>query len=314
MDEKLLLGVDGGGTKTEVWLARTAGDGEPTVIGRGKSASSNPRAVGLSTALANLAQAIEAAWQDAALPPKSADCAVLAMSGAGHAAVRDQIRSWAERRNLARRIEQVHDADPVLAAGTPEGWGVALIVGTGSAAVGVDRAGRREVVGGWGYWFGDEGSAYWLGRSALEFVAQAADGRRPPTQLTDAVLGKLQISDPRAILSALEATGNVRGAIADLAPAVSTAAAAGDVTAQLILNLATKALGQAVASLAERLFLGVDFPLALTGGVVCGSDIFREFLERMLKGRGMAPASITLVTHPAAGCLRFAQRALAAAP
>src|SRR5262245_35176738 len=101
----LLLGVDGGGTKTEAWLA-SPGEAEPQIIGRGKAASSNPRAVGLSTALLHLATAIEAAFADAGLPTQTVDCAVLAMSGAGQAAVQDQIGNWAERRNLARRLEQ----------------------------------------------------------------------------------------------------------------------------------------------------------------------------------------------------------------
>jgi N-acetylglucosamine kinase-like BadF-type ATPase len=312
MSDELLLGVDGGGTKTEAWLARLDGGAEPRVIGRGKGASSNPRAVGLSTALANLGDAINAAFRDAALEVQPVDCAVLAMSGAGHAAVREHVRNWAERRNLARHLEQVHDADAVLAAGTPDGWGVALIVGTGSAAIGVDRAGRREVVGGWGYWFGDEGSAYWLGRCALDAIARAADGRLPSTPLTDAVLAWLQVDEPRAILGALEATGNVRGAIAGLAAIVTAQADAGDAAATGIVAAGAEDLAESIASLAARLALGTEFPLAITGGVACGSDLFRERLETALHARSLAPQPIEVVPHAVVGCLRLARRALLA--
>jgi N-acetylglucosamine kinase-like BadF-type ATPase len=310
MDTRILLGVDGGGTKTEAWLARADGVAPPVILGRGKAASSNPRAVGLSTALAHLSDAIIAAFAEAALPVQPVGCAVLAMSGAGHAAVRQQIANWAERRNLAQQLEQVHDADPVLVAGTPEGWGVALIVGTGSAAIGVDRAGRREIVGGWGYWFGDEGSAYWIGRRALDAVARSADGRCPPTPLTDAVLAKLNVAEPRAMLGALEATGNVRGVMASLATIVTTSAAAGDATATAILRDAASELADMIASLAARVDLGAAFPLALTGGVACNSDELRIELAAALTSRGLTPQPTTVVSHPVAGCVALARRAI----
>jgi N-acetylglucosamine kinase-like BadF-type ATPase len=303
-----LLGVDGGGTKTDAWLARRDGAAEPQTIGRGAGPSSNPRAVGLSTALANLGATIDAAWRDAGLAPQPAAVAVLAMSGAGHPAVRSQVAAWAERRNLAQRLEQVHDADPVLAAGTPEGWGVALIVGTGSAAIGADRAGRREVVGGWGYWFGDEGSAFWIGRRALDAVARAADGRGGPTALTAAVLAQLQAADQRGMLAALEATGDARSATAGLAHLVTEAAEQGDAVAVAIIAAAADELAEFVACLAGKLALGDEFPLALTGGVACGSQALRDHLVAALARRSLRPAPVTLVPHPAAGCLQLAQR------
>ena len=44
----------------------------------------------------------------------------------------------------------------VLAAGTPDGWGVALNGGTGSIAYGRDGQGRAARAGGWGYVLGDD--------------------------------------------------------------------------------------------------------------------------------------------------------------
>ncbi|MBA3480241.1 MAG: N-acetylglucosamine kinase [Pirellulales bacterium] len=308
--ERLALGVDGGGTKTEAWLAHVEPAGEPIVLGRGKVGSSNPRAVGMETALINLGQAIDAAWADARLAPIAVDGAVLAMSGAGHVTVQEQIAAWANKRGLAKRLWFKHDAEPVLAEGTPEGWGVALIVGTGSAAIGCDRQGERKIVGGWGYHYGDEGSAYWIGRRALESIARAADGRNPATQLTQAILSRLQVDDPRAALGALEKTGNVRGAIASLADAVESAASNGDATAAGIVEAAAEELATMVATLAKQLLFGQEFPLALAGGVICGSELLRNRLQAALKARSLAPTPIKLVPHPVAGCLRIAHNCL----
>jgi N-acetylglucosamine kinase-like BadF-type ATPase len=310
----LVIGVDGGGTKTEAWLARIAHGEAPEVIGRGLAGSSNPRAVGMEMALANLAEAVAAARADAGLGQASVRLAVLAMSGAGHATVREQIGAWALQRGMAEEVRFEHDAEPVLAEGTPAGQGIALIVGTGSAAIGADASGTKHVVGGWGYHYGDEGSAYWIGRQALVEVARAADGRSGPTALVAALTARLGVPDARAILGALEQTGNVRGAIARLAVDVEQAARQGDAVALAIVKQGASELAQMTATLAERLELGVEFPLALAGGVICGSELLRQELAAALAERGLHPAPVKTVPHPVAGCLRLAQRYLAPAP
>jgi N-acetylglucosamine kinase-like BadF-type ATPase len=309
-NDRFILGVDGGGTKTEAWLARVDDTAQQRVIGHGRAASSNPRAVGMETALANLGAAIDAAWADAKLTASSVNTAVLAMSGAGHVSVQQQIRSWADRRGVARNLHFKHDAEPVLAEGTPEGWGIALIVGTGSAAIGCGPDRERKVVGGWGFHFGDEGSAYWIGRRALEAIARAADGRGAPTQLTSAILGRLNVDEPRSMLGALEAAGNVRGAIAGLADCVEAVAQSGDGTALRIADDAAAELAMMVKALAEQLLLGQEFPLALAGGVICGSELLRERLTAELAKRSLHPQPVTTVPHPVAGCLRIAGQLL----
>ena len=55
----LLLGVDGGGTTTEAWLAEPGGK----LIGRGTAGPSNAKAVGLQAARQALDSAIQAAFQ-----------------------------------------------------------------------------------------------------------------------------------------------------------------------------------------------------------------------------------------------------------
>jgi N-acetylglucosamine kinase-like BadF-type ATPase len=310
----LVLGVDGGGTKTEAWLARIDPGAEPVVVGRAKAGSSNPRAIGMETACANLGAVIEADFAVAKLPRQQVEVAVLALSGAGHQSARDQIAAWASAYGLAHDVRFEHDAEPVLVEGTPEGRGIALVVGTGSAAIGAVREGEKKVVGGWGYHYGDEGSAYWIGRRALEAVARAADGRGGATSLAQAILERLRVDDPRAILAALEKTGNVRGAIASLADAVEQQARSGDAVGLQIVEQAAQELAHMVATLSEQLGLGESFPLALAGGVICGSQLLRDRLAAALIERSIKPDPVKTVPQPVAGCLRLACRAIAPAP
>ena len=86
---------------------------------------------------------------------------------------------WAEQAGWARSVLMVNDGDLVIAAGTPEGWGIGVIAGTGSIAVGRTKDGRTARAGGWGHLIGDEGSAYRIVLDALRLVARRADGRDP---------------------------------------------------------------------------------------------------------------------------------------
>ena len=93
--------------------------------------------------------------------------------------------------SFATHVEIIPDVEPVLAEGTDNGRGVALIVGTGSVAIGIDQDGNSVTKGGWGHWFGDKGSGFYLGYKALAAVAEASDEIGPETVLSDMVLEAL---------------------------------------------------------------------------------------------------------------------------
>ncbi|MDH5412195.1 MAG: N-acetylglucosamine kinase, partial [Alphaproteobacteria bacterium] len=196
----LILGVDGGGSKTAARIAVVDSDGELRVLGEGHGGPSNARAVGQAHAEINLNVAVDAAHNMAGTAGEEIEYAVLGLAGSSLPDIRSFIENWAERRALANTVDIVHDADPVLAVGAPGGNGIALIVGTGSAAIGCSSDGRRLVTGGWGHWFGDVGSGYDLGRRALAAVADAVDGVGPKTLLVERILQRLNTDNPREML------------------------------------------------------------------------------------------------------------------
>ena len=58
----LVLGIDGGGSKTDAWLAALHDVADGGVLGRGRGGPGNPRAVGFEAAQANILAAIDAAF------------------------------------------------------------------------------------------------------------------------------------------------------------------------------------------------------------------------------------------------------------
>ena len=304
---RLILGVDGGGSKTAALLASLDEAGQLTIIGRGSGGPSNLRLAGKKQSLQSLDQAVNEALLNTDMKGKDLDYAVLALAGSTSPGVKEDVSDWAKKRKLSLHVEIVPDIDPVLAIGTDSKPAAALIVGTGSVAVGTDAAGNTIMRGGWGHWFGDKGSGFYLGYKALAAVAEASDEIGPETTLSELVLSALGTTDPRSILTEVSASGDTRREVAALAPIVLRAAAANDSVARRIVVSAVTEAVKLVSAVSKALAFDRPYPLALAGGVACRNQYFREGLISELNKLEPPPATITLVDEPVLGCLSIAR-------
>lgn len=307
---KILLGVDGGGSKTEALVATLDDVGQIEILGRGRGGPSNLRLAGKQQSLTSLNKAVDEALGEASLEGQAVDYAVLALAGSSFSDVRDEVTAWAQQRNLSSHVEIIHDAQPVLASGADNGRGIALIVGTGSVAVGVNAKGETATMGGWGHWFGDKGSGFDLACKALSAVAEAADGVGPQTVMSELVLERLGISDPRRILQQVSAKGDVRRDVAALAPIVLESAALQDLLAIEIISNAIGETVKLVEAVSRKLTFKAPYPLMLAGGVACRNPVFRDELISRLSRLDPAPDPIRLVDEPVHGCLKIARKNL----
>lgn len=311
MPGPLYLGVDGGGTHTVALVA----DGAGRVLGRGTAGPANLHSVGERAAQEALQAAIAGALAAAGGYSLPVAAACLGLAGAGRPPERELFRQWAKAKGLAGRVLVVLDCDLVLAAGTPQGWGLALIAGTGSIAWGRNRAGEPARAGGWGYLLGDEGSAYAVGLAGLRAVALAADGRGPATALSAAILAHWGLDAPEALIRQVYRATVPRAEIAALAPLVEGAAATGDPAAQRIIAEAGHDLALALASVARRLGLDVEaVPCALGGGLLVRGQLVAQETLRAAAGLGLTLAPVARVPEPALGALRLARGEIVAPP
>jgi N-acetylglucosamine kinase-like BadF-type ATPase len=308
--DRRLVGVDGGGTSTTAWLA----DGEGKVLGRGSAGPSNLKAVGAERAEAALNAAISSAFREAGLDPAPVTAACLGLAGFDSPEDRAWLDAWSGRCLPAERLILVNDGDLVLAAGTPEGLGVAVIAGTGSIAVGKGPGGRATRSGGWGYVFGDEGSAYNVAVAGLRKVARRVDGRdrrradRDP--LAERLCQALGVGDPSGLVSAVYRNGFDRARIASLAPAV-TAAAEEDETVRLeILAPAGVDLADMALAVARSLdWPRGPLPVALAGSFVLNTPEVARILLATIAEAGYEPQP-SAVHDPARGAIVLALREL----
>jgi N-acetylglucosamine kinase-like BadF-type ATPase len=315
--DEMVLGIDGGGTHTVALLARLTSDQTATthlsaltprqLLGRGEAGPSNPRSVGVERALQALDSAIGKAFESAELSRCPVRAAWFGLAGAGRPEDQEPIRRWAIQRNLAARVEVCADAPLLLAAGTPDGWGLAIVAGTGSMAFARSPDGRTSRAGGWGYLLGDEGSGYALGLAALQAVARMADGRGRETILSASLLDNLQLKRADELIAAIYRDAIGPPAIAALAPLVIEAADADDSVASGIVQHGANHLASAAAIAAGHLGLPRRCPLALAGGLLLASASYRDRVLKSLEVvQGILPEPITLVPEPAEGAVRLA--------
>jgi N-acetylglucosamine kinase-like BadF-type ATPase len=300
----LLVGIDGGGSKTVALLAGRSA----VVLGRGIAGPSNYQAIGAEAAGAALTAAVRAAYADAGLPFVPPDAICLGLAGVYRPEDQAFIQTWAATELPGTAVRTVNDAALVLAAGTPDDWGVAIICGTGSIALGRSSEGAAVRAGGWGYLLGDEGSGYAIGVAALRAVVRGYDGRGPATALTGVILAHWGLPDPPALVKRVYRDALARAEIAALAELVDATAAAGDPVAQEILAAAADELALAAAAVVAGLGVAPPIPCALAGGVIIKGEALRSRFLAAVQARGLRLHPITAVVEPAAGAVRLAQQ------
>ena len=304
-NESLVL-VDAGGTKTAAWLVDLSHREGVQVLGRGRASGGNPLSVGFSESTVAIAEAVSLAFKDAELPPRCVSRAILSIAGAANERLREHFVDWTRSSRLAERVAIVSDVLPVLAAGTPNCCGVALISGTGAVAFGRAEDGRTRLCGGWGYLLGDEGSGYAIGRAALQHTLHALEVNATRRPLVDAVKNALGVNKVLDLTRAIYGNAHSRVAIAAVAPHVISLAEDGDADAQSIVDAAADDLAKLVARTVQSIE-PVESPIALAaaGGVLLSSRRLQSELRIALRRAGLE-CDIYLVDEPLAGCVRLA--------
>jgi glucosamine kinase len=174
----VVLGADGGGTKTLGILADAGGN----ELARFQVGPGNPNVVGIDGAAANLLDLVTGCCERAKLLPRDVGAVVFGLAGAGNAAVRarltDALRSGATQRGWEHPKFTIEtDARVALEGAFGGGPGVVIIAGTGSILIGKLSDGTVTSVGGWGRMLGDEGSGFHIGSEAIRAVTRDIDGR-----------------------------------------------------------------------------------------------------------------------------------------
>jgi N-acetylglucosamine kinase-like BadF-type ATPase len=299
-----VVGVDGGGTKTEAVVM----DANQRVIGEGLAGPSNPLRVGIAGAAASIREAIDNACASAKIRRGDLLAAQIGLAGARRRELRERMRETLTPLDIGE-IEVVTDASIALYGATGGAPGLVVIAGTGSICCGINARRKRFCAGGWGPIAGDEGGGAWLARRALRAVAHAFDGRGPQTALTDLACTYFHVTSPDDLTTAIYAPTITNERLAGFGRDVVNAAKDKDPVALQIVADGGTELGRAAVAVIRHLQMERDrFQIAYVGGV------FRAAGELMLhtlreEVRQVAPRAFFEPPHfaPAVAAARMAR-------
>jgi N-acetylglucosamine kinase-like BadF-type ATPase len=297
----LVLGIDGGGTKTHAVIA----DADGAVLGFATSGPANWEVVGLRGAGESLREASRRALQAAGAEVADLAAAVFGLAGIDWDSDAPRMTAEADQLGLACPAELTNDSFIALRAGTPAGIGVIVIAGTGAISAGRSPGGRTFRTLGQGAEFGDTGSASDVSDAALRAVANAYTGRGPQTELTE-LLCSLYGCRSAAELLERASRGGERSRSA--APTVLRSAEGGDEVARGIVRWAGRELGESAVLAARQLDMtGQEFDVVLAGGLFRGeSTILIEALEACVHAEAPGARLVPLDTAPVAGAALMA--------
>jgi N-acetylglucosamine kinase-like BadF-type ATPase len=300
----LVLGVDGGNTKTIALVARA--DGE--ILGAGRAGASDIYgAPSPEAAVGEVRAAAASALAAAGAAPDEIEAAAFSLAGA----------DWPEdfeylRRELAGLMPEapaplvVNDAIGAVRAGIPGGIGVAIVCGTGGC-IGARGADGRYWHSSW--WALHTG-AWEMGQRALEAIYRAELGLARPTALTPRALEVFGEADVEALLhSFTRHDGRGEFEAGELAPALLDEAVAGDEVAREIVEHQAGELADFARVGAKKVGLDAGFPLVLLGGVFRHPSrlLGDAILARLPEGKPVASSF-----EPAVGALLLAIDAIGA--
>lgn len=302
----IVLGIDGGGTKTTGVLANEKGE----MVAEVTVGATNPNIVDRRKLREEFTKLLISLERQNKSAYDQLDSIFAGISGTGHLetkqTVLDIITSLV-RRDVTVTVD--NDAIIALYSGTKGMPGIVQISGTGSITYGINQHGKRERVGGWGHFVGEKGSGYSLGHDALYKTFLAFDQMNEATKLEKLILNYFQQSTLPDIIPHIYQSANPKETVASIGRLVMKAADQGDQVALHIIETNGIALGKSLVILIKRLFdtevnqSSFTIPVVLAGGLFNRFDLFKKHIEKELNQLKQSTKIIIPDSSPVSGAV-----------
>jgi glucosamine kinase len=302
---KYLIGIDGGGTKTDCAIADLSGK----IIQQSSGKPSNFLIIGVEEAVENIFALIEENLF--ALEGDFADVKqiVIGVAGAGREEdaklLEKSFKDYADQERIHfKGVKVLSDAHIALEGAFPDSAGSILIAGTGSILFGKDEKGIIHRVGGFGRLIGDEGSGYSIGRKALNAVSKESDGRGEETLISELLNAKMKSSSANGIINEVYKE-NLD--VASVARIVIVAAEEGDPIAEDILDEEADELVLHIKSLLNKIQID-NLNIAFSGSLIDNKNFYSDLLKHKIKSSLPKIKVVKPTFPPVSGAILFAKR------
>lgn len=273
---KLFLGLDGGGTKTDLTVINEQQEIQLRVRGKG----TNPHLETLQTASAELTSLLEQIIHSPQINPQQISGLCLGMSGVHTEEEKQQIiqviKTLQVQQGIDYPISFQNEGQIALMATTGSSHGVVVISGTGSIVYGFDDQGEYYRTGGWGHLLGDEGSGYRIGLLGLQAIMRSYDGIIARTMITPLIQEAWNLENVLALRTLVYQTTPSKIFIASAAPYIIQAADEGDPIALRIIMDEAEQLALTTIALIRKYDYFASQDIVLSGSIFQHSRLFAE--------------------------------------
>jgi len=289
------LGIDGGGTKTELALS----DPEGKIVSRLFMDGCNPNTVGIERTKRIIEDGIIQACKDV---PLSSVVVYAGIAGCASEIYADEIKTMLEKMSFAA-FDVGSDNNNIVAAGLGNNEGITMILGTGICSYVVKKEETKRIAG-WGYLFDNGGSAFHIGRDAINAYFSAYDGTGEETTLVQRIKQTFGYSNEE-LLKYLYSGGNKL--VSSYAMYVFEEAEKGDKVSVSILKKHIAEIARLIrASLSHFSDYDKKVPVILGGGLTNQALLLPYLLDEL--GDDIKSCSIQVLdVPPVNGALELAK-------
>lgn len=279
-EKRVVVGVDGGGTKTRALLVGFDG----TVLAEASGGASNVQKKGVAGSAEVIFDLVGKCIEKSGSSHQAVAHVVVGAAGAGRPSTRSELTSAIstlaqKQKTPLSQITVETDARIALEAASPGKPVIALIAGTGSIALYRTDDGSIQRAGGWGSLIGDEGSGYAIARDACAAVMKAFDGRSEKTLLTEKAKEHFGITDLEDLVPKIHSE---KTELAPFAEKVFEAVAGRDRVAKQILIHAASELVECVRILTLAHPPKHKLPVCPMGGLLENENEYSKLVREKL--------------------------------
>lgn len=266
---KYYLGIDIGATKTAALIA----DENGSMIGTGQGGPGNHESVGFDGMEKALCESVAEALANANLRADQISGAGFGIAGYDWTSEEKDMQATVNKLGLNAPYKMVNDVVLGLLAGASEGWGVAVVSGTGCNCRGRDREYKREGrVTGYGTTMGEGAGGSELIAQAMQAIGYSWTKRLPSTALADVFIQHVGAKDLEDLIHGY--TAKYFEITANAAPLVFQVAEEGDLVARNLVIWAGQELGQMANAVIRQLdFEDIEFEVVLIGSMFKGGEM-----------------------------------------
>jgi N-acetylglucosamine kinase-like BadF-type ATPase len=291
---RYFLGVDIGGSKSHALIVDETGN----ALGFGIYGAGNHEEVGYDGLRIALQSVAQKAFLEAGITREQICAAGFGVAGYDWPSERKPTLEAIQTIGLNAPVEAVNDTIIGLLAGATQGWGVAVVAGTGTNCWGWDKDHNIGRVTGIG--FGEYGGGGDLVYRALSAIAWEWTMRGPKTELSQEFLRLTGAKDIPSLLEGIETEVYKIGP--DYAPVIHRVALRGDPAAQSILQWAGSELGHTALAVIRQLEIShLEFEIVLVGSIYEMGEMIIEPMRQVIVYEAPKVHLVRLTAPPVVG-------------